>query len=120
MYVGTPNGAGIELYRGETVVFNIPQSASPNEVANLLAGDNLDIAVSGGPDAEVEVAGSLGVSLDMNPAGGYQHTHAGQMFALEHNTSIGLGMIPTALNAGIEIGTSHTDAGIIFQMPWWP
>ena len=120
-YLGTPNGLGGQLYAGTTEVHGIPGNATSGEVQDLLGGENVDAAIEVGADAGVDVSGSAGLSLDVNPAtGGFQETSAGQMYAIERSGSIGLAPIPTILNVGIEGGRSYSNASFLYQIPWWP
>jgi RHS repeat-associated protein len=120
-YIGTPSGVGGELYVGISNVHGIPGNLNPEEVADLLAGPNVDIAVEVGADAGVEVGASTGVSLDINPVtGGFPETTAGQMYTAEKSAIAGAGLIPTALDAGLEGGSSYSHAYFIGRIPWWP
>ena len=118
--VGTPNGLAGELYTGSTHVYNIPAGATTNEVIKLLSGPNVDMEVAIAFDAEVEVGGSAGFSLDVDPStGGFQYTSSGQMYATERSFEVGAGLVPTALDVGGQIGISNTSARILYQLPWW-
>ena len=120
-YIGTPNGVSGDVYFGTSSVYGIPLYAPQDQVAELLGGDNIDVAVEVGLDAAVEVAGTIGASLDLNPnTGDYQYTAAGQMFTVEKSVIFGGGAIPTSLDAGVEFGKSHSEAGFLYEIPWWP
>lgn len=122
LYGGTPNIVGVEFYVGGSSVYGIPMSASPEKVADLLAGENLDLAASGGVDLGPASLGTgSGISFDIDPnTGGWQKTSAGPMFILERNFSGGGGIFPTGLDGNVEGGKSFSTVNIIYQISWWP
>lgn len=97
-------------------------SASPEDVADWLAGENFDLAASGGVDVgPASIGTGSGVSFDIDPnTGGWQTTSAGPMFTLERNLSFGGGIFPTSLDGNLERGKSYSTVNIIYQIPWWP
>jgi RHS repeat-associated protein len=119
-YLGTPSAFGGQLYAGTSNVYGVPGNMNPGQVEQLLEGPNLDIALEAGVDVGIEVGGSSGVSLDINPVtGGFQETSAGQMYTTERSGGVGFGLIPTALDIGGQGGKSYSNAWLLGQIPWW-
>jgi RHS repeat-associated protein len=117
-YLGTPNGIGGQVYVGRTVVHGIPQEANTEETRALLAGPNVDTEVEYGGDTMFSFGFHEGVSFDLNRTGRPQRTTAGLMWSEETSIGLGLGAVPTAIDVGVEVGTSQSDAWTVV-LPWY-
>jgi hypothetical protein len=122
LYGGTPNGAALEGYFGTSNVFGIPLAATPEQVKELLAGNNMDFSGDMGFDLlpDVETSGGMGISLDYDPDGSASRTTAGRMFTLETKMAVGVSLVPSPLDVSAQVGDSETRAEILSQIPWWP
>jgi RHS repeat-associated protein len=122
-YVGVPNGAALEGYVGTTNVHGIPSSATPDQVADLLAGPNMDIAGDIGLDLlpDVETSVGKGLSVDLDPDTGTPiTTTAGPMYTTETKIGAGVSLLPLPIDFGGQGGHSETVVPVFYQLPFWP
>jgi len=123
-YVGTPNGASFEYYRGNTLVFGIPLSATPGEVKKALGGLNNDYAYDAGGEVlpEIGLNSGIGFSRDLDDDGKPITTSAGPMFAFETKVGGGFSVLPSpwVIEGGVEWGRSMTTVVSVVPISWWP
>jgi hypothetical protein len=110
-YLGIPNGAALEGYLGITNVHGIPSSATPDQVAERLAGPNKDIETSVGK----------GLSIDLDPDTGTPViTSAGPMYTTETKIGAGVSVLPLPIDVGGQFGRSETIVPRYYELPFWP
>ena len=124
-YIGTPNGVSIEFYGGNTFVFGIPLSATPDEVKGLLDGPNSDYAFDAGGELLPEIGANSGVgfSRDLDPKNGMPvTTSAVEMFAIETKVGGSVSVLPSPwiIEGGAEWGRSMTTVVSVVPISWWP
>ena len=121
-YTGTPNGISGEGYVGTSNVQGIPSSATPKQVNDLLAGENIDIAGDLGLDlGGFDGTAGSGYSIDLEPdTGTPQISAAGPLVTTERKIGAGLSIIPLPVSGGLQWGRSQTTSTILYQISWWP
>ena len=116
-YAGTPSVISGEGYVGTTEVYGIP--SEPDDISQVLGGENWDSAAQFGGDAMGTLGVSKGLSVDLNSAHKPVYSRdAGYQYAVENSVNVGFNLVPNAVEAGAETGLSYSVAAPILQL--WP